>query len=250
MWAFRSGEDGLPPIILFKYSETRAGSTARDFLEGFCGYLMVDAYSGYNKVKDVRLCSCYSHLRRYFFDSIPKGMKGDLSQPAVQGVNYIDKIFDYERAFKAQSLSPEQIYEKRLRKEKPVIDDFNAWVDRQAPVRGSKFDKAVKYAKGRRDTMETYLEDGHCSVSNALSELLMKSFATGRKGWLFADSVEGAEASAVTYSIVEMAKASGIHVFEYIKFLLSKRPRADMADAELEQLVPWHPDVMEKCRLK
>lgn len=35
MWLFRSGEDGLPPIILYKYSETRAGENAVDFLRGF-----------------------------------------------------------------------------------------------------------------------------------------------------------------------------------------------------------------------
>ena len=40
MWLFRSGEDGGPPIILYKYSETRAGDNAVDFLHGFKGYLM------------------------------------------------------------------------------------------------------------------------------------------------------------------------------------------------------------------
>jgi len=78
----------------------------------------------------------------------------------------------------------------------------------------------------------------------------MKSFATGRKGWLFSDSVKGAEASAITYSIVEMAKANGLHVFEYIKYLLSYRPHTDMKDNELDALLPWNPDVIEKCRLK
>ena len=41
MWLFRSGEDGGPPIILYKYSETRAGDNAVDFLHGFKGYLTV-----------------------------------------------------------------------------------------------------------------------------------------------------------------------------------------------------------------
>ena len=44
MWLFRSGEDGGPPIILYKYSETRAGDNAVDFLHGFKGYLMCDGY--------------------------------------------------------------------------------------------------------------------------------------------------------------------------------------------------------------
>jgi hypothetical protein len=250
MWAFRSGEDGLPAIIIFKYSETRAGSTARDILDGFTGYLMTDAFSGYNKVKDVMHCTCFAHLRRYFFESIPKGMESDLTHPAVQAVNYIDQLFHYERIFKEQGLTHEQVHEKRLKKEKPVLDAFNTWLDKQEPVPGSKLDKAVIYARNRRGGVETYLEDGRCSLSNALTELLMKSFATGRKGWLFSDSVAGAEASAITYSMVEMAKASGLHVFEYIKYVLSCRPHAGMADSELDKLLPWDPDVIEKCRLK
>ena len=43
MWLFRSGEDGGPPIILYKYSETRAGDNAIDFLHGFKGYLILSA---------------------------------------------------------------------------------------------------------------------------------------------------------------------------------------------------------------
>ena len=39
MWLFRSGKDGLPSIILYGYSPTRSGSHAREFLEGYSGYL-------------------------------------------------------------------------------------------------------------------------------------------------------------------------------------------------------------------
>ena len=37
IWLFRSGEDGGLPIILYKYSETRAGDTAEDFLDAAHG---------------------------------------------------------------------------------------------------------------------------------------------------------------------------------------------------------------------
>lgn len=40
MWLFRSGEDGMPAIILYHYAPTRSGDTASEFLEGFHGYLM------------------------------------------------------------------------------------------------------------------------------------------------------------------------------------------------------------------
>ena len=52
MWVFRSGEYDPEQIVLFHYSPTRAGQTAKEFLEGFHGYLMTDGYGGYNKLKD------------------------------------------------------------------------------------------------------------------------------------------------------------------------------------------------------
>ena len=42
MWLFRSGEDGLPAIILYGYSPTRSGNHARKFLDGYSGYLETD----------------------------------------------------------------------------------------------------------------------------------------------------------------------------------------------------------------
>ena len=73
MWLFRSGEDGLPAIILYGYSPTRSGSHAREFLEGYSGYLETDGYQGYNNLPEIRRCSCWAHIRRYFIDAVPKG---------------------------------------------------------------------------------------------------------------------------------------------------------------------------------
>ena len=55
-------------------------------------------------------------------------------------------------------------------------------------------DKAVNYVLNRKDTAETYLEDGRCSFTNNLSENAIRPFAVGRKNWLFSDSVNGANA--------------------------------------------------------
>jgi len=58
MWLFRSGEDGLPAIILYGYSPTRSGSHAKEFLKGYNGYLEIDSYQGYNNLPGIRRCSC------------------------------------------------------------------------------------------------------------------------------------------------------------------------------------------------
>lgn len=95
MWLFRLGEDGLPSIVLYHYTETRARYNAVDFLDGFSdGYLETDGYQGYNNLPGIRRCSCWAHTRRYFIDAVPKGKQYDYSNPAVQGVQFCLKLFD------------------------------------------------------------------------------------------------------------------------------------------------------------
>lgn len=250
MWLFRSGEDDTPPIVLYKYASTRSGDVAKEFLKGFNGYLMADGYTGYNKVQDIKRCCCFAHIRRYFFDAIPKGKNRDISCPAVQGVEYCDKLFAYERHFKEKGYSYKQIKNGRLKKEKPVIEAFLSWLEKQKPIKGSKFATAVTYALNRKEHMMTYLEDGRCSLSNNLSEQKMKSYVIGRKGWLFSDSPEGAEASAISYSIAETALENGLNVYKYITYVLEKRPTEEMADSELEKLLPWNDKVFEMCKIE
>ena len=247
MWVYRSGEDGLAPIILFNYSQTRAGYNASNFLGDFHGYLMTDGYSGYNLLTDVKRCCCWAHVRRYFIDAVPKGSEYDLSRPEVQGVEFCTRLFKYEEQFKEKQYTGKQRMEQRLKKEKPILDAFWDWLDKQTPVRNSRFDKAVQYARNRRPYLETYLEDGRCSLSNNLTENTIRPFTIGRKGWLFCDTPKGAEASAIVYSLVEMAKANNLNIYKYLHHLLTVRPTTLMTDAEFEELMPWNENVKTLC---
>ena len=78
-----------------------------------------------------------------------------------------------------------------------------------------------------------------CSFTNNLSENAIRPFAVGRKNWLFSSSVDGANASAVVYTMVEMAKAHGLNIYGYLKFLLENRPSKNMTDEQLAELAPW-----------
>lgn len=243
MWLFRSGEDGGIPIILYKYSPTRAGDNAVEFLQEFNGYLMCDGYSGYNKVSNAKRTACWAHIRRYLTDAIPKGKQLDYTQPSVQGMMYINQLFHLEDVIKAEHSSFDAIKKARLEKEKPIVEGFLSWLDKQNPVRGSRMDKAVTYIQNRRDYLMTYLEDGRCSFSNNLSENAIRPFTVGRKNWLFCDTPHGALASAIVYTMVEMAKANGVNVYHYLTYLLEKLPDDSMSDNELDQLAPWNEKV-------
>ena len=243
MWLFRSGEDGDVPIILYKYSPTRAGDNAVEFLQGFDGYLMCDGYSGYNKVSNAKRTACWAHIRRYLTDVISKGKQLDYTQPSVQGMMYINQLFHLEDVIKTKYSSFDAIKKARLEKEKPIVEGFLSWLDKQNPVRGSRMDKAVTYIQNRRDYLMTYLEDGRCSFSNNLSENAIRPFTVGRKNWLFCDTPHGAQASAIVYTMVEMAKANGVNVYHYLTYLLEKLPDDSMSDDELDQLAPWNKNV-------
>jgi len=229
MWVFRTGEFDKEQIVLFHYSPTRAGETAKEFLEGFHGYLMTDGYSGYNKLKDCTRTSCWAHIRRYLIDAIPKGKEYDLNQPAVQGLAYVNKLFDMERYIHAkEGVTFDEVKSYRTKKESPILEGFFTWLDTQTAIRGSY--------------LTNYLKDGGCSFSNNTSERSCKAFVTGRKNWLFADTQAGAAASSYVYSMVETAKANGVDIYNYLKYLLLNAPSGKTTDEELEKLCPWNPE--------
>ena len=247
MWLYRTGEDGNPTIILYGYSETRSGDNAKAFLKGFQGYLACDGYQGYNKVPNMKRCSCWAHVRRYLIDAVPKGKEYDYRNPAVQGVQYCNKLFEYEDWINKKNVSFEERKMLRLQKEKPILEAFWSWFDSQKPIKNSRMDKAVTYIQNRRDTLETYLEDGRCSFSNNLSENAIRPFTLGRKNWLFSESPEGAKASATVYTMVEMAKAHDLNIYKYLKYLLDQRPSLKWSDEQLEKLAPWSSEVKQLC---
>jgi len=102
-----------------------------------------------------------------------------------------------------------------LEKERPVLDAFWKWVDsiRKDVLPKGKLGMALSYTKDNQQLLETYLEDGHCAISNNLAENCVHPFAVGRKNWEFAGSPDGADASACVYSLVETAKANGIEPY-------------------------------------
>lgn len=249
MWLFRTGEDGLPPIILYRYTQTRARHNAASFLKGFSGYLTTDGYQGYNDLPGIKRTCCWAHVRRYFCDAVPQGKKLDYTHPAVQGVVYCDRLFVIEKDCREHGYSVKQRYEYRLKKAPEILAAFWKWLEKQQGLHDpkSRMGKAVTYALNRKPYLETYLEDGRCSFSNNDSENAIRPFCVGRRNWLFSDTPAGANASAIVYTMVEMAKAHKLNVEAYLAFLLEKRPHARMSDAEFKPLLPWSDAARAYC---
>lgn len=269
MWIYLTGSDGLPPIVLYDYQPGRGGKYPRAFLEGFNGMLQCDGYQGYNKVEDVMLVCCLAHCRRKFYEAVPAGRRKkqkllDINSeeaikepvlpegegipemiPAEIGLAYCNKLFFIERGLK--KLPAEERKTKRMELETPVWEAFFQWLGTLAPSGGSKLEKAVNYALNHQETLCSYLLDGRCEISNNAAERRAKSYAIGRKAFLFHTSVAGAGASAVMYSIIETAKANNLNVFQYLYLVLIYMPDYKNEPAGIEMLLPWSDFIKEHC---
>lgn len=246
MWIYLTGDDGEPGITLYEYQPGRSGDYPRQFLRGFHGFLHCDAYQGYNKLEEVIRIGCFAHCRRYFFDAIPKDRKKQSKElPAEIGVAYCNRLFEIERELK--DLSPEKRKAERLTRERKVLDEFWDWLDTVKPLGGSRLAKAVTYARNQRENLEGYLQDGRCELSNSAAERKAKSYVIGRKNFLFHDTVKGAEASAIIYSLVETAKMNKLNIYQYLYTLLLYMPDYKNEPEGIEELMPWSEFIKVSC---
>ena len=249
MWLYRTGNDGKASIILYDYRPSRSGENAASYLKDFKGYVHSDGYSGYNKLDGIIRCGCWAHLRRKFVEAIPDKKAADAPLTSAEiGRDYCNQLFKVEESLK--DLTPKERFWKRLELEKPILEAFWCWLESLNVLKGSALGKAVTYAMNQRPFMENYLLDGRCALSNNAAENAIRPFTVGRKNWLFADTPKGASASAAVYSLIETAKANGLNVFAYLNHLLLYMPDTDWQNhpEELDDLMPWSPEVQEQCK--
>lgn len=249
MWLYGSGNDGLPPIRLYDYQPSRGGYHAEEFLKGFSGYLTCDGFSGYNKLKDVIRCGCLAHMRRYWYDALPGKSKRSLDKtPAEIGFDYCNRLFELEKEY--ADLDADTRKAKRLETEPAIWEAYWSWLETVDPAGGSRLAKAVTYAKNQKPYMENYLLDGRCSISNNIAENIARPYAVGRKNFLFHDTVKGARASSIIYSLVETAKLNNLNIYAYLETVLLYMPDYKNEPEGIEELMSWSDMIQQRCRIK
>lgn len=252
MWLYRTGQ-GVGPVVLYDYQRTRGGEHPRDMLAGFNGYLHVDGYPGYHKVKDVTLVGCWAHARRKYDEAL-KAAPEARSNPhsvAAQGLAWCNQLFAIERELK--EATPEERRKAREEQSRPVLDGYYAWLRQQKPrtMPKSLLGQAIAYSLNQWDKLTAFLKDGRLEIDNNRGERSIKPFVIGRKNWLFAYTPRGAAASAAIYSVIETAKENGLHPFRYLTYLFEQLPQqVNLQEAQvLEPFMPWSSTLPDFCRL-
>lgn len=246
MWVTRGGPPGHP-TILFDYDPSRAGHVAVRLLDEFTGILQADGYSGYARIcaqNNITRIGCWDHARRKFVEASKaakpkdKGKQVKLSK-ADMALSMINKLYVIEREIK--DLSVADRYQIRQKHSIPQLIEFKAWLEKNAPrvTKGSLTRKAMDYTLNQWEYLIGYCERGDLHISNVLAENAIRPFALGRRAWLFADTSQGAKASATCFSLIETAKANDLEPASYIEYVLNHIAEADTLE-KLEQLLPWN----------
>lgn len=247
MWVVRGGPPDKP-AVLFDYDPSRAGSVPERLLEGFTGVFQADGYSGYNRVcqaNGITRIGCLDHARRKFVEAsrAAEGSKKQTkaAQPSKADValSKIRKLYAIEKQIK--DLDDDKKKEARLALSVTVLEDLKVWLEKNASrvPKDSLTHKAITYTLNQWEYLIGYCQDGKLNISNALAENAIRPFAVGRRAWLFADTPQGARASATCYSLVETAKLNGLDPHSYIGHVLEHIAEADTVE-KLEVLLPWN----------
>ena len=235
------------PVVYMKYADNRSGTVPTEIFTGFNGYLQTDGYQGYNPVvksENITQLGCWAHARRKFADIVKSGKSDEESKKyANEAIILIRKLYRIEKEIKDDP--PDKKLTLRKEKPLPIINDIRTWIDSKffkSQKLGVAIAKAFVYLNNQFIKLKIYLDDGRLSIDNNKAENHVRPIALGRKNWLFATSVKGADAIANWYSIIETAKLNGLEPYFYLKYLLTELPIYQRDEKNIEGLLPWNVD--------
>jgi len=239
-----------PGVVLYDYDVSRSAEVPKRLLAGFEGFLQTDGYEGYGAIGQepgITHVGCWAHARRKFDEAL-KAQKNSAKKKrslkeskALQGLSFIQKLYRIERQIREKP--PDAIHRIRQERSRPVIEKLRSWLTEAIPrvPPQSLTGKALAYLDGQWPKLIRVLEDGRLPLDTNRVENAIRPFVVGRKNWLFADTVRGAQASANLYSLIETAKVNGLEPFAYLRYVLTELPAATTLD-EVEVLLPRHVD--------
>ena len=264
MWVYITGEhdDSGKKIVLYDYCRTRSTEHLREFLSSYKGILVSDGYQSYHTFSEeqsLTSAGCWTHCRRRFVNAIKAAQK-DLPEEALknsiayQALARISAIYKLDGSWKERT--SEYRMEHRQRILKPLVDEYFDWVKEQiktcSVLPKSETGEGLSYSINQEKYLRAFLDNGDIPIDNSACERAIRPFCVGRKNWNVIDTVEGAQASAIVYSIAETAKANNLKPYQYFEYLLTELPerisRKKDSTFSLDDLMPWSPKLPISCR--
>lgn len=262
MWIYRTGKSYTDtPVILYEYQRTRKSDHPEEFLKDFKGIMVCDGYSAYRKLDrknpDIIFAGCWSHARRRFTEAL-KALPKTAQKNAKETVDYeavsrIAAIYHLDNQMEGQPAKVRKMY--RQANIRPLVEAFLAWAkeiqSKNQLSRGKTLD-GINYCINQEASLKAFLEDGDIPMDNNATESALRSFCLHKHTWKLIDSLDGANASAIIYSITETAKANNLNPFRYLEYVLTvlKDHQDDRDYGFIDDILPWSEKLPEICRNK
>lgn len=205
----------------------------------------------------ITVTGCFTHAGRRF-DAALTALKKDFTKEQLKETVAYNAMTRIGILYKVEELirnkTPEERHEERQKQSRPVVDALFEWLHsmEDSVDRSSLIGDAILYTLNQEPYLRRYLDDGHLSIDNNSAERAIKNFAVGRRNWLFAKSIRGADASAVVYSVTETALQNGLKPYVYPTYVLDqiRQMGSFPKPEELDRLLPWSDDLPDEFRTK
>ena len=218
-------------LAFFDYDQgSRSKSVINNILQDYMGVIQTDGYSAYKNIGEdnsgkINRISCLAHIRRKFIES-----ESNDPEHSREALDFIGKIYRLERFFRKKKFIPEKIREYRIRFTVPIFRKFKRWLDRyisNSQIPGeSLIGRAVAYAHKEFDSLKYIFDNGEYRIDNNAAERLLRPTKLGLNNYLFFGNHKNAKRGAIIYTIVESCKLNNVNLFEYLKVVFSKEPKA------------------------
>ena len=245
LWAYARDDRPFggagPPMVAYRYEDSRSGDCAARHLGDYRGILQCDGYAGYRKLagaphsNGLRVAGCWAHLRRRFFDLHANGE----SVVATATVEQMKQLWAVEDEVRGH-LPEVRLAARRATSVDIMQSLFDLW-ERELPrISGkSKLAEAIRYARSQRTALGRFLEDGRVELDSNIVERAIRPQAITRKNSLFAGSAGGGQTWAAIATMLQTCKMNGVDPNAWAQQTL-ERIANRWPNKEIEALMPWN----------
>ena len=234
-----------PPMVAYRFEDSRGAECVARHLSGFSGILQVDGYSAYSNLakaraktgsnETIQLAGCWAHLRRKFYDLHISGV----SQTATDTIVAMTELWKVEDEVRGKDAGTRA---RRRQETSSVIVNslFELWEKELGKVSGkSKTAEAIRYALTRREALERFLMDGRIEIDSNIVERAIRPQTITRKNSLFAGSEGGGRTWATLATLLQTCRMNSVDPLNWLSQTLTRIAQG-WPVADIEALMPWN----------
>jgi len=211
--------------VAFPFSASRAQAVVREALGTFCGVLLTDGYSVYErftqKVAVICHAQCWAHTRRQF-----EKAQGSEPHLVAAALERIATLYKEEAKIRALGLEGVAKLAHRGAYSKPLVDDFFGWLKQtviaEVLLPTNPFGQAARYALEREAGLRVFLNNPDVPLDTNQLEREIRPVALGRKNWLFCWTEVGARQVGIIYSVLASCRLQGVDPYIYLVDVLQR----------------------------